>query len=199
MQPNAILRILVNQKKRAEAAELENEKGGIGKRRKIKNNIASTINNLVQRPIIAVCNDVYASSLRSLRPYAEIVSYSRVSPYVIADTLQKICRNEGFDIDDDQLTRIAVDSECDLRSCLNTIQFGCECNNDNKLTSTPKSGSQVTKSSNFQRYGQELVFSHYASVSTATRKWCKTISSNSIASLSSSKLLQNKMNLQLFF
>lgn len=76
------------------------------------------------RPIIAICNDVYAPSLRSLRPLSEVVSYRRVSPAIIADRLRSICAAEDIKVDPRMLTDIANETESDMRSCLNILQFG---------------------------------------------------------------------------
>ena len=76
------------------------------------------------RPIIAICNDAYAPSLRTLRPLAEVVSYRRVSPSIIADKLQAVCSVEGIRVDNRILTQIANETESDMRSCLNILQFG---------------------------------------------------------------------------
>lgn len=117
----------VLKKLRAQRQAPPDDDGTTNLRRKAanrKNSPEVLLNSLLMRPIIAVCNDVYAHSLRALRPYAEIVPYHRVTPYTIVDTLQKVCNKEGYDVDTRDLTQMAIDSECDLRSCLNTLQYG---------------------------------------------------------------------------
>jgi chromosome transmission fidelity protein 18 len=79
---------------------------------------------LLMRPIIAICNDVYAPSLRALRPLAEVVSYRRVSANLVAEKLKLVCSNEHIPSDSRFLLKIANDTESDMRSCLNILQFG---------------------------------------------------------------------------
>lgn len=149
MAPRAVLRKLGKQKRQQQnASNNENTRG----RKPRGTNIDALLDNLLQRPIIAVCNDVYANSLRTLRPYAEVVAYRKVSPHTISDTLQKICQKEGYDVDNAELTRLAVDSECDLRSCLNTLQFGIDTNDKSTpaLELGKKEGASKPKS-NFQK------------------------------------------------
>lgn len=90
---------------------------------------SNKFNKFLMRPIIAICNDVYSPPLRSLRPLAEVIAYKRVSPVMIVDKLRSICLNEKIDADTRYLTRIANDTDCDMRSCLNMIQFGANTGN----------------------------------------------------------------------
>ncbi|KAF3792213.1 Chromosome transmission fidelity protein [Nymphaea thermarum] len=63
------------------------------------------------RPVICICNDLYAPALRPLRQVAK---------------LKYICNNEGFRTNSLALTVLAEYTECDIRSCLNTLQFLCK-------------------------------------------------------------------------
>ncbi|KAH9650056.1 AAA domain-containing protein [Citrus sinensis] len=60
------------------------------------------------RPVICICNDLYAPALRSLRQIAK---------------LKHICNNESMKTSSIALTTLAEYTECDIRSCLNTLQF----------------------------------------------------------------------------
>src|SRR5690242_14867632 len=51
------------------------------------------------RPIIAVCNDLYAPALRPLRNVALIVQFKKTSPDKLANRLQLICRAENVKAD----------------------------------------------------------------------------------------------------
>ncbi|ANB15398.1 Ctf18p [Sugiyamaella lignohabitans] len=79
---------------------------------------------LLLRPIIAVCNDVYASSLRNLRPFAEVVHYTKSAPSAVVTRLREICLAEGIKLDTNILAEIVNTSDGDLRSSLNMLQFG---------------------------------------------------------------------------
>lgn len=90
---------------------------------------------LLMRPIIAICNDVYAPSLRTLRPLAEVVPYRRVSANLVAEKLKLVCSNEHIPSDSRFLLKIANDTESDMRSCLNILQFGINSSSGDKSTS----------------------------------------------------------------
>ncbi|OMO88327.1 hypothetical protein COLO4_20296 [Corchorus olitorius] len=58
--------------------------------------------------VICICNDLYAPALRPLRQVAK---------------LKYICNKEGVKTSSIALTALAEYTECDIRSCLNTLQF----------------------------------------------------------------------------
>ncbi|RDX92278.1 Chromosome transmission fidelity protein 18-like protein, partial [Mucuna pruriens] len=62
----------------------------------------------LSRPVICICNDLYAPALRPLRQVAK---------------LTYICNKEGMKASAIALTALAEYTECDIRSCLNTLQF----------------------------------------------------------------------------
>jgi chromosome transmission fidelity protein 18 len=99
---------------------------------------------ILQRPIIAICNDLYANSLRSLRPLAEIVSYTKSPQPSIVTRLRTICGAEGLTVDTDKLVDIAQTADGDLRSSLNMIQFGMRSNNGTFRKDLNKSWSKVS-------------------------------------------------------
>ncbi|ORY58350.1 P-loop containing nucleoside triphosphate hydrolase protein [Leucosporidium creatinivorum] len=75
------------------------------------------------RPIICICNDLYAPVLRPLRPLAKIVRFSPPTNTMLVSRLKNICTEEGLGADAKNLTMLAEVAEGDLRSCLNTLQF----------------------------------------------------------------------------
>ncbi|SCZ92034.1 BZ3500_MvSof-1268-A1-R1_Chr5-3g08294 [Microbotryum saponariae] len=76
------------------------------------------------RPIICICNDLYAPTLRPLRPMAKIVRFSAPTNTMLVKRLRTICDEEGLGADSKNLTMLAEVAEGDLRSCLNTLQIG---------------------------------------------------------------------------
>ncbi|SGZ06610.1 BQ5605_C031g10956 [Microbotryum silenes-dioicae] len=76
------------------------------------------------RPIICICNDLYAPTLRPLRPMAKIVRFSAPTNTMLVKRLRTICDEEGLGADSKNLTMLAEVAEGDLRSCLNTLQVG---------------------------------------------------------------------------
>ena len=77
---------------------------------------------LLLRPIICICNDLYAPSLRSLRPLARIVRYKPPSTLATVTRLKDICNEEDMPSDTKSLNMLAESSGGDIRNCLNTLQ-----------------------------------------------------------------------------
>ncbi|ORY99715.1 hypothetical protein BCR42DRAFT_430045 [Absidia repens] len=75
------------------------------------------------RPIICICNDVYAPVLRPLRLIAHHIQFRKVPMLNIARRLQEICQSEGLNTDLRALSMLAEMTDGDLRSSLNTLQF----------------------------------------------------------------------------
>lgn len=77
----------------------------------------------LMRPIICICNDLYAPSLRPLREVAKVFTFRRPSAERLAHRLQMVCAAEGLRAEKTTLRMLAERAECDIRSCLNTLQF----------------------------------------------------------------------------
>ncbi|KAK2076248.1 hypothetical protein QBZ16_001180 [Prototheca wickerhamii] len=75
------------------------------------------------RPIIAICNDLYAPALRPLRDVARIFHFRKPTSERIAQKLSQICVAEGLHAEKSTLRTLAEMAECDVRCCLNTLQF----------------------------------------------------------------------------
>ncbi|TFK54597.1 P-loop containing nucleoside triphosphate hydrolase protein [Heliocybe sulcata] len=80
-------------------------------------------NRPLLRPIICICNDLYASSLAKLRQHARIVRFNRPADIYIVKRLREICENEALKADSRALTALVGVAKGDLRGCLNTLQF----------------------------------------------------------------------------
>ncbi|EGG05240.1 uncharacterized protein MELLADRAFT_36957 [Melampsora larici-populina 98AG31] len=74
------------------------------------------------RPIICICNDLYAQTLRPLRSIARIIRFATPTPMTIIKRLQTICDMEKLKADLRNLTFLVKIASGDLRSCLNTLQ-----------------------------------------------------------------------------
>ncbi|CDK29937.1 unnamed protein product [Kuraishia capsulata CBS 1993] len=77
----------------------------------------------LMRPIIAVCNDLYASCLEKLRPRAEIITMRHPPRRAIKERLRKICKAESLAFSDPNLEAVAETCNFDMRGCLNMLQF----------------------------------------------------------------------------
>ncbi|KAI8982831.1 P-loop containing nucleoside triphosphate hydrolase protein [Trametes punicea] len=75
------------------------------------------------RPIICICNDLYAASLTKLRPHARIVRFSRPHDTHVVRRLREICEREGVKADARALATLVGVAQGDFRGCLNTLQM----------------------------------------------------------------------------
>ena len=75
------------------------------------------------RPIICVCNDLYAPALRPLRPLARVLRYTRAPPSLMARRLAEICAREQLRCDTRSLTLLCDVTQGDLRSCLHALEM----------------------------------------------------------------------------
>ncbi|KAK3025456.1 hypothetical protein RJ639_041342, partial [Escallonia herrerae] len=75
------------------------------------------------RPVICICNDLYAPALRPLRQVAKVHVFVQPTVSRIVSRLKYICNKEGMKTSSIAVTALAEYTECDIRSCLNTLQF----------------------------------------------------------------------------
>ncbi|XP_057434172.1 uncharacterized protein LOC130726869 isoform X2 [Lotus japonicus] len=77
----------------------------------------------LSRPVICICNDLYAPALRPLRQVAKVHIFVQPTVSRVVSRLKYICYKEGMKATAIALTALAEYTECDIRSCLNTLQF----------------------------------------------------------------------------
>lgn len=65
----------------------------------------------LQRPIVAICNDLYAPALKALRPLAEIVHMRKPPAGLMVGRLKSVLTNEGFRVEDGAVRRL-VELSC---------------------------------------------------------------------------------------
>jgi len=75
------------------------------------------------RPIICICNDQYTPVLKPLRAIAQIYSFKPPQPKQLAKRLKEISDNCNLKTDIRSLLALCELTECDIRSCINTLQF----------------------------------------------------------------------------
>ncbi|CAH1167218.1 unnamed protein product [Phyllotreta striolata] len=78
---------------------------------------------ILRRPIICICNDVYAPALRSLRQISLVLHFPRTSSAKLAERLTSICRREGLKTDLSTMMALAEKTNNDIRSCLSMMHF----------------------------------------------------------------------------
>ncbi|CAA0808375.1 P-loop containing nucleoside triphosphate hydrolases superfamily protein, partial [Striga hermonthica] len=80
-------------------------------------------NSGLLRPVICICNDLYTPALRPLRQVAKVHIFVQPSVSRVVNRLKYICKKEGVKTSSIALSALAEYTECDIRSCLNTLQF----------------------------------------------------------------------------
>ncbi|KAI0072280.1 hypothetical protein K474DRAFT_1668042 [Panus rudis PR-1116 ss-1] len=88
-----------------------------GRKDKEKNHVLPIL-----RPIICICNDLYASSLTKLRPHARIIRMNRPNDVHLVRRLRTICEEEGMKVESRALSTLVGVAQGDMRGCLNTLQ-----------------------------------------------------------------------------
>ncbi|KAL1188776.1 Replication factor C subunit 1 [Cardamine amara subsp. amara] len=94
----------------------------------------------LSRPVICICNDLYAPALRPLRQIAKVHIFVQPTVSRVVNRLKYICNMEGMKTRSFGLSALAEYTECDIRSCLNTLQF---LNKKNETLNVIDIGSQV--------------------------------------------------------
>ncbi|XP_077250788.1 P-loop containing nucleoside triphosphate hydrolases superfamily protein [Tasmannia lanceolata] len=94
----------------------------------------------LSRPVICICNDLFAPALRQLRQVAKVHTFVQPTISRVVNRLKYICNKEGFKTSGIALTALAEYTECDIRSCLNTLQF---LNKKKQTINILEVGSQV--------------------------------------------------------
>ncbi|GAX73943.1 hypothetical protein CEUSTIGMA_g1393.t1 [Chlamydomonas eustigma] len=77
----------------------------------------------LRRPIICICNDLYAPALRPLREAARLIHFRAPNRERLLSRLLYICEKEGVRADKQALGALCDRTECDIRCCINTLQF----------------------------------------------------------------------------
>lgn len=69
-------------------------------------------------PIICIANDAGSPKMKTLKNYAECITWKRVPAALIAPRILEICRQEGLDIDRQSVEKIAESTHGDIRQIL---------------------------------------------------------------------------------
>lgn len=112
-----LLRFISDQTKESKKSKANPGVGGAGKTK------AKSSSGILRRPIICICNDIYAPSLRPLRQVAFIVTFPQLDSGRLAERLQTIARKEKMRTDMTTLLALAEKSGNDVRSCISVLQF----------------------------------------------------------------------------
>lgn len=73
-------------------------------------------------PIIATANSIQNEKLNPLIKKSEVIVFESPSWSVITQILEKICKQESIEFKDEQLKKIAISSNGDIRASINDLQ-----------------------------------------------------------------------------
>ncbi|EFA08812.2 Chromosome transmission fidelity protein 18 homolog-like Protein [Tribolium castaneum] len=79
--------------------------------------------NVLKRPIICICNDVYVPALRPLRQIAFVVNFPPTSNTRLAERLMEIAKWQKVKTDMGAMLALAEKSQNDIRACLSVLHF----------------------------------------------------------------------------
>lgn len=77
---------------------------------------------MIKRPVICVCSDVYKKSMKGLRELSTVITMSQPKQLRLSEKLKSICQQEKLKIESLAVDRLIQICECDIRSCLNQLQ-----------------------------------------------------------------------------
>ena len=92
-------------------------------------------NQGIQRPIICICNDLYAKQLSLLRKEALVYNLKKIDEKKLFDLLYSITKKENLPIDKITIKNICDLCNSDIRSCLLCLQFFSYHKKDSELIS----------------------------------------------------------------
>lgn len=121
-----LLDILYNDIKATKKARFNKESGLTPqqqKKSKRKDGKNLKTSKVLLRPIIAICNNLYAPALEKLRPFCEIVSFKRPNNNALQERLTHICDKEHLSVNSKILKNLIDLSQGDVRNCINNLQF----------------------------------------------------------------------------
>nr|XP_055220826.1 chromosome transmission fidelity protein 18 homolog isoform X4 [Gorilla gorilla gorilla] len=78
---------------------------------------------LLMRPIICICNDQFAPSLRQLKQQAFLLHFPPTLPSRLVQRLQEVSLRQGMRADPGVLAALCEKTDNDIRACINTLQF----------------------------------------------------------------------------
>ncbi|GER42432.1 chromosome transmission fidelity factor, partial [Striga asiatica] len=122
------------------SAERKNDTGKENVSQEGKSSRKKQRNSGLLRPVICICNDLYTPALRPLRQVAKVHIFVQPSVSRVVNRLKYICKKEGVKTSSIALSALAEYTECDIRSCLNTLQF---LNKKKELLNVLEISSQV--------------------------------------------------------
>ncbi|XP_039265206.2 chromosome transmission fidelity protein 18 homolog [Styela clava] len=99
-------------------------------------------NEILMRPVICICNDLYVPALRQLRQQSFVLNFPPTQSARLASRLSQLCRIQRLHCDMTTLLRLCEKADNDIRSCINTLQFA-KTSGQNKLSVDTVKGLEI--------------------------------------------------------
>ncbi|CAI4231951.1 unnamed protein product [Auanema sp. JU1783] len=115
----------------------------------------------IRRPIICICNNLYAPALRELRPIALNVIVLPTRKERLVERLAQIASNEDVRVDHAALGHLVQLCHCDVRLSLNLLQYVSSAAKAEQKVITM---SEVEKTAERQNIGYDSIFESWATI-----------------------------------
>ncbi|CDR96699.1 Replication factor C large subunit [Babesia bigemina] len=79
--------------------------------------------NMIKRPIVCICNDLYNKNLRELRQISKVIVVDSCDGEALRDRLLNIAKLEGYRVDDQMVDDLIKLHQNDIRSCITALEF----------------------------------------------------------------------------
>ncbi|MBQ8017754.1 MAG: replication factor C large subunit [Methanobrevibacter sp.] len=102
-----------------------------------------------QHPMILIANDFYSKRLQSIKPKCQVIKMKKSRWNSISALLRKIAKAEGVEAEPAALKEIAVKSQGDVRSAINTLQALSDSDHTLKVSDVENIVTKDTRSDIF--------------------------------------------------
>lgn len=131
--------------------------------------IQATGKKAIKRPIIGICNNLFAPALRELRSIAFCIQLGPTNPENLTKRLQMICDRESLRCDATTLRRLCDLCANDMRQAINTLQWVAIAAKKNKGVIGTRLVEQVIEK---ERSGTSSIFENWSTVLELSRHAC---------------------------
>ncbi len=94
---------------------------------------------LTSYPVIITANDIWKKELSMLRKKADMVQFREIGYKMIREILSGIVKKESKSLDDETITKIAINAHGDLRAAINDLQSEAEADERGRPNERDKS------------------------------------------------------------
>jgi replication factor C large subunit len=89
-----------------------------------------------ESPVVMAANDPDSDEVKKLGSVSSRIEFRRAEPSVVEARLEKIARMEGIHVGKEELSKIVVAANGDIRSAINFLQSGLPAQKDEEMTAS---------------------------------------------------------------